>query len=84
VTVRHKFRIVYKERTKNTKADALSKRSNFISKKDKKETLLRLRKDSLKYSSKVAVVYKVIKDLAIKQQIQNIYKGDTKAKITKT
>jgi hypothetical protein len=61
----------------------LSKRSDFIRKEDKKEKLFKSRKDKLEYSSKVAVVYKVVKDLIIKQRIQNVYKGDAKARIAK-
>jgi Integrase zinc binding domain len=59
----------------------LSKRSNFIRKEDKREKLLKLRKDSLEYNSKVAVVYKVIKDPVIKQRIQDVYKDNTRARI---
>jgi hypothetical protein len=51
----------------------LSKRLDFISKKDRTKTLFRRREDRLKYSSEIATVYKVIKDLAVKQQIRNVY-----------
>jgi Integrase zinc binding domain len=81
--VKYNFRIAYRKGTENAKADALSKRSDFIGKEDKQEILLKEGKDRLEYSSKVAVVYKVIKDLATKQQIRNVYKGDAKAKIAK-
>jgi hypothetical protein len=62
----------------------LSKRLDFISKEDKTKTLLKKGEDGLEYSSKIAAVYKVIKDLAIKQRIRKAYKGDAKAKIAKT
>jgi hypothetical protein len=62
----------------------LSKRSDFIVKEDKREILFKEKEDSLEYSSKIIVVYKVIKDLATKQHVRNIYKGDAKAKIAKT
>jgi hypothetical protein len=61
----------------------LSRRSNFISKEDKREILLKERRDSLEYSKEIAVVYEIIKDLAIKQRIQSIYKRDARAKIAK-
>jgi hypothetical protein len=61
----------------------LSKRLDFIGKEDKTETLLKERKDSLKYNNEVAVIYKVIKDLTTKQRIRNIYERDAKAKMAK-
>jgi hypothetical protein len=61
----------------------LSRRSNFISKEDQKKKLFKEVRDSLKYSSKVVVVYKIIKDCATKQQIQEVYKRDAKAKMAK-
>jgi hypothetical protein len=54
-----------------------------MSKEDKKETLFREGTDKLEYNSKVAVVYEVVEDLAIKQHIRNTYKGDARAKIAK-
>jgi hypothetical protein len=80
---KYNFRIVYQKGTKNAKADALSKCLDFISKEDKTKTLLKEGRDSLKYSSKVVVIYKVIEDPTIKQQIQNVYKGDAKAQMAK-
>jgi hypothetical protein len=61
----------------------LSKKSDFISKEDKQKILFKEGEERLKYSNKVVVVYKVIKDLATKQQIRNAYKGDARAKIAK-
>jgi hypothetical protein len=80
---KYNFRIAYKKGTKNARADALSRRLDFISKKDKTETLLKEGEDSLEYNSKVAVVYKVIKDPTIEQRIRNVYKGDAKVKMAK-
>jgi hypothetical protein len=80
---KYNFRIVYKRRTKNAKADALSRRFDFISKEDKTKTLLKETKDSLEYNSEIAIIYKVVKDLATKQQIRDVYKGDTRAKMAK-
>ena len=53
---------------------------DFISKTDKKEALLKEGENSLKYSSKIATVYKVIKDPAIEQQIKDTYLRDTRAR----
>jgi hypothetical protein len=55
-----------------------------MNKEDKTKTLLKEGSDSLEYSSKVAAIYKVIKDLTTKQRIQNIYKGDAKVQIART
>jgi Integrase zinc binding domain len=61
----------------------LSRRLDFIRKKDKTETLLRKRRNGLEYSSKVATIYKILKDLVIKQRIQDVYKGDAEARIAR-
>jgi hypothetical protein len=57
----------------------LSRQLDFIRKKDKTKTLLKEGKDSLKYSKEVAIVYEIVEDLAIKQKIKEVYKGDVKA-----
>jgi hypothetical protein len=57
---------VYYKGTKNIKANALSKQADFIKKTKQKEALLKERANSLKYSSKIAIVLKVIKDIVIK------------------
>ena len=75
---KYNFRIAYRKGTKNAKADALSRRSDFISKTDRKEALLKEGENSLEYSSEIATVYEVIKDLAIKQRIKDMYLRDTK------
>jgi hypothetical protein len=74
---KYNFKITYKKGTENAKADALSKRSNFISKTNRKETLFRKGDSSLEYNSKIATVFEVIKDLTIKQQIKDAYLRDT-------
>jgi hypothetical protein len=73
---KYNFKITYKKGTENAKANTLSKRFNFISKTDKKKTLLKERDSSLEYSNKIVTVFKVIKDLIIKQQIKDAYLGD--------
>jgi hypothetical protein len=78
---KYNFRIAYRKGAKNARADALSKRLDFISKEDKTKTLLKEGEDGLEYSSEVAVVYEVIEDLAIEQRIRKVYKGDAKARI---
>jgi hypothetical protein len=80
---KYNFRIAYKKEIKNAKANALSKRLDFISKEDKTKTLLKKGEDRLKYSKEVAVVYKVIEDLVAKQRIRNAYDKDVKVKIAK-
>jgi hypothetical protein len=57
---------VYYKGTKNVKANALSKQADFIKKTKHKEVLFKKRANSLKYSSKIVIVLKVIKDIAIK------------------
>jgi len=57
----------------------LSQRSDFISKVDKKETLLKEGENSLEYSNEIATVFKVIKDPTIKQQIKDTYLRDAGA-----
>jgi hypothetical protein len=74
---KYNFKITYKKGTENAKANALSKRSNFIRKTDKKKTLFKEGDSSLEYSSKIAIVFKVIKNLTIKQQIKDAYLRDT-------
>ena len=64
---KYNFRIAYKKGTENAKADALSRRSDFIGKTDKRKALLKERENSLEYSSKIAMVYKVVEDPLIKQ-----------------
>jgi hypothetical protein len=54
-----------------------------MSKEERTKTFFKERSDSLEYSSKVATIYKVIKDLTTKQQIQNVYKGDAKVQIAR-
>ena len=76
---KYNFRIAYKKGTENARADALSRRLDFISKTDRREALLKEGENSLEYSSKIAIVYKVVEDPLIKQQIKNAYKGDAKA-----
>jgi hypothetical protein len=61
----------------------LSKQLDFIGKEDKTETLFREGRDSLEYNREVVVIYKVIKDLATKKQIQEAYKGNARAYIAK-
>jgi hypothetical protein len=61
----------------------LSRRSNFISKEDKKEKLLKERANSLEYNKEIATIYKVIEDPAIEQKIQKAYKGDAGVQIAK-
>jgi hypothetical protein len=80
---KYNFRIAYRKGTKNAKADAFSRRLDFISKEDKTEIFLKKGEDSLEYSKEVAIVYKVIKDLATEQRIKNVYKGDAKVHIAK-
>jgi hypothetical protein len=80
---KYNFRIAYQKGTKNARADALSRRLDFISKEDKTKTLLREGSDSLEYSSKVVAIYKVIKDLTTKQQIRNVYKRDARVQIAR-
>jgi Integrase zinc binding domain len=80
---KYNFRIAYKKGTKNAKADALSRRLDFIGKEDRTETLLKEGEDSLEYSSEIATIYKVIKDPTTKQRIWNVYKGDAKAQMAK-
>jgi hypothetical protein len=70
---------VYYKGTKNIRTDALSRQADFIKKTKHKEALFKERANSLKYSSKIIIVLKVIKDIAIKQQIKEVYKGDIKA-----
>jgi hypothetical protein len=81
---KYNFKITYRKGTKNAKADAFSKRTDFIKKKDKTKTLLKERKKGLKYSNKVATIYEILKNLIIEQRIQDAYKGDTRAKIAKS
>jgi hypothetical protein len=50
-----------------------------MGKVDKKEILLKEREKGLEYSSEIAIVFKVIKDPTIKQQIKAVYEGDTRA-----
>ena len=77
---KYNFRIAYKKGTENAKVNVLSKRSNFISKTKRKEALLKEGENSLEYNSKIATVYKVVKDLVIKQQIKDTYPRDTRAR----
>jgi hypothetical protein len=63
---KYNFRIAYGKRTENARADALSRRLDFIRKEEKTKTLLKEGDDRLEYSNKIAVVYKVIEDLTIK------------------
>jgi hypothetical protein len=76
---KYNFRITYRKGTENAKANALSKRSDFISKTNRKEALLKEGDLRLKYSSKIAIVFKVVKDLTIKEQIKEAYYKDTSA-----
>jgi hypothetical protein len=80
---KYNFRIAYRKGTKNAKADALSRQLDFISKEDKTKTLFKKGKEGLEYSSEVAVVYKVIKDLAVEQRIHRAYKRDARVRIAK-
>ena len=50
----------------NARTDALSRRSDFISKTDCKEALFKKRDDSLEYNREIVIAYKVIKNLTIK------------------
>jgi hypothetical protein len=70
---------MYYKDTKNIRADALSRQADFIKKTKHKEVLFKERANSFKYSSKIAIVLKVIKDIAIKQQIKEVYKRDIRA-----
>jgi hypothetical protein len=64
----------------NAKANALSQRSDFISKTDRKEALFKKGESSLKYSREIATVFKVIKDPLLKQQIKDVYLKDARAR----
>ena len=81
---KYNFRIAYKKGKENARADALSRRLDFISKTDKRKALLKEGKNSLEYSSEIAMVYKVVEDPLIKQRIKNVYKGDTRAQCALT
>jgi hypothetical protein len=70
---------VYYKSTKNVKANALSKQADFIKKTKHKKTLFKKGANSLKYNSKITIVLKVVKDIAIKQQIREVYKRDIRA-----
>jgi hypothetical protein len=70
---------VYYKGTKNVRTNALSKQVDFIKKTKHKKALFKKRANSLKYNSKIVIVLKVIKDIAIKQQIRKVYKGDIRA-----
>jgi hypothetical protein len=77
---RYNFQIAYRKGTENARADALSRRSDFISKTNKKKTLLKERENGLEYSSKIATVFEVVEDPTIKQRIKSAYKKDAKAR----
>ena len=77
---KYNFKIAYNKGTENAKANALSRRSDFISKTDRKEALLKEGENGLEYSSEIATVYKVVKDSAIEQRIKDAYLGDTRAR----
>ena len=76
---RYNFRIAYRKGTENARADALSRRSDFIGKVDRKETLLKEGENSLEYSGKIATVFEVIEDPTIEQRIKNAYTRDAGA-----
>ena len=50
----------------NAKADALSRRSDFISKTKQREALFKKGDNSFKYNKEIVIAYKVIKNLTIK------------------
>ena len=50
-----------------------------MGKTERRKVLFKEGENSLDYSSKIAIVYKVVEDPLIKQQIKNVYKGDARA-----
>jgi hypothetical protein len=80
---KYNFKITYRKGTENARADALSRRSDFMGKTDRKEILFKERDDSLEYSSKIAIVFEVVKDPTIKQRIKDAYLRDTGAQHAK-
>jgi hypothetical protein len=73
---KYNFKITYRKGTENARADALSRRSDFIGKTDRKEALLKKRDGSLEYNSEIAIVFEVVKDPTIEQRIKDAYLGD--------
>jgi hypothetical protein len=76
---KYNFCITYKKGIENARADALSRRSDFISKTDRKEALLKEGEDGLEYSREIATVFKVIKNPLLKQRIKDAYLRDARA-----
>jgi hypothetical protein len=70
---------MYYKGIENVKANTLSKQADFIKKTKHKKTLFKKRANSLKYNSKITIVLKVVKDIVIKQQIKEAYKGNIRA-----
>jgi hypothetical protein len=64
----------------NARADALSQRSDFISKTDRKEALLKEGEKGLEYSKEIATVFEVVKNPLLKQRIKDAYLRDARAR----
>jgi hypothetical protein len=77
---KYNFRISYRKGTENARADALSRRTDFMGKTERKEALLKEGTDGLEYSGEIAMVYAVVEDPTIEQRIKDAYPGDSGAR----
>jgi hypothetical protein len=76
---KYNFKISYRKGTENARADALSRRTNYMGKTEHSETLLKEGSDSLEYSGEIATILEVIEDPTIEQRIKAAYPGDAGA-----
>jgi RNase H-like domain found in reverse transcriptase/Reverse transcriptase (RNA-dependent DNA polymerase)/Integrase zinc binding domain/Chromo (CHRromatin Organisation MOdifier) domain/Retrotransposon gag protein len=80
---KYNFKITYRKGTENARADALSRRSDFMGKTDRKETLLKEGDGGLEYSGEIATIFEVVEDPTIEQRIKDAYPGDAGARRAK-
>ena len=76
---KYNFRITYRRGSKNARADALSRRTDYIGKTVRKETLFREGDDYLEYQGEIAATLTVIEDDTIERKIKEAYPRDARA-----
>ena len=76
----YNFQIAYRKGSKNARADALSRRTDYVGpKQERPRAILKATEDGMEYNELLATI-SIVKDIDLEQRIKDAYKTDECAK----